>query len=186
MKPAWLERLKKSIAKNKRDAHNRYFQLATIAADGTPRVRMVVFRGFSDDSLSLSIITDTRSQKISELANCSSVEIGWYFTHTREQYRLRCDSKIYTATDDSQDARDKRERIWSALSEAAKEQFFWLTPGVPEGAGEAPGFTATLPDTFAVIVFEPHSVDHLVLAKQQMRTRSVRVDGDWSEKALNP
>lgn len=186
MKPAWHERLKKSIAKNKRDAHNRYFQLATVAGDGTPRVRMVVFRGFSDDGLSLSIITDTRSQKISELASCSSVEIGWYFTHTREQYRFRCDSKIYTAADDSQDALDKRERVWSALSEAAKEQFFWITPGVPEGTGDALSFTKTPPDTFAVIVFEPHSVDHLVLAKQQTRTRSERVDAGWSEQALNP
>ena len=43
---------------------------------------------------------------------------------------------------------------------------------MPEGTGEAPGVTATPPDTFAVIVFEPHSVDHLVLAKQQTRTRS--------------
>ena len=186
MKPAWLERLKKSIAKNKRDAHNRYFQLATIAADGTPRVRMVVFRGFADDSLSLSIITDTRSQKISELASCSSVEIGWYFTQTREQYRLRCDSKIYTTADDSQGGLEKRERIWSALSEAAKEQFFWKTPGVPEGAGEAPGVTASPPDTFAVIVFAPYSVDHLVLAKQQTRTRSELGDAGWSEQALNP
>ncbi len=186
MKPAWHERLKKSIAKNKRDAHNRYVQLATIAADGTPRVRMVVFRGFSDDGLSLSIITDTRSQKISELASCSSVEIGWYFTHTREQYRLRCDSKIYTATDDSQDSLNKRESIWSTLSAAAKEQFFWRTPGVPEGMGDALSVTETPPDTFAVIVFEPQSVDHLVLAKQQMRTRSELGDAGWSELALNP
>lgn len=186
MKPAWHERLKKSIAKNKRDAHNRYFQLATIAGDGTPRVRMVVFRGFSDDGLSLSIITDTRSKKISELASCSSVEISWYFTHTREQYRFRCDSEIYTAADDSEDALDKRERVWSALSEAAKEQFFWITPGVSEGTGEAPDVTTTPPDTFAVIVFEPHSVDHLVLAKQQTRTRSMLGAEGWSEHSLNP
>ena len=186
MKPAWHERLKKSIAKNKRDAHNRYFQLATVAEDGTPRVRMVVFRGFSDDGLSLSIITDARSQKVSELGLCSSVEIGWYFTHTREQYRLRCDSKIYSAADGSQDSLDKRERIWSVLSDAAKEQFFWRTPGVPEGTGDAPGITETPPDTFAVIVFEPHAVDHLVLAKQQTRTHSVQVDGGWSDHALNP
>ena len=186
MNPAWHERLKKSIAKNKRDAHNRYVQLATLAAGGTPRVRMVVFRGFSDDGLSLTIITDTRSQKISELELCSSVEIGWYFTHTREQYRLRCDSKIYTAADDSQDSLPKRERFWSALSEAAKEQFFWRTPGAPKGAGKAPGVTATPPDTFAVIVFEPHSVDHLVLAKQQTRTRSAFGDTGWTEEALNP
>ena len=84
MNPAWQERLEKSISKNKRDAHNRYFQLATISEDGTPRVRMVVFRGFAGSGgSSLLIITDTRSQKVSELESCPLVEIGWYFTHTR-------------------------------------------------------------------------------------------------------
>ena len=102
---------------------------------------MVVFRGFSDDGLSLSIITDTRSQKVSELASCSSVEIGWYFTHTREQYRLRCESKIYTAADDSQDAFDNRERIWSALSEAAKGTVLLDNTWGSRGNGEAPGVT---------------------------------------------
>lgn len=186
MNPPWYERLKKSIAKNKRDAHNRYFQLATTATDGTPRVRMVVFRGFVEDGLSLSIITDARSQKISELASCTRVEISWYFTHTREQYRLRCVSKIYSASDASLDSAVQREKMWSALSEAARAQFFWNTPGVPEGTGNAPTVTSSPPDTFVVIVFEPRSVDHLVLAKQQTRTRSAFGDTGWTEEALNP
>lgn len=186
MKPAWHERLKKSIAKNKRDAHNRYFQLATLAADGTPRVRMVVFRGFSEEGLSLSIITDTRSQKMNDLASCPSVEIGWYFTHTREQYRLRCESQIYAASNDSPASRDKRESMWTSLSEAARAQFFWKTPGVPDGSGDAPTFSDSPPDTFAVISFEPLSVDHLVLAKKQTRTISVLKGDGWFDQSLNP
>lgn len=186
MKPAWHERLKKSIAKNKRDAHNRYFQLATTGEDGTPRVRMVVFRGFVEDGVSLSCITDTRSQKIKELASCASVEIGWYFTHTREQYRLRCDTMICTASDDSQFSTDEREKMWVVLSEAARTQFFRNTPGLPEGTGSNLAITNTPPDTFAVIIFEPRSVDHLVLAKQQTRSRSVLGETGWSEEALNP
>ena len=186
MKPAWHERLKTSIAKNRRDAHNRYFQLATLAADGTPRVRMVVFRGFSKEGLSLLIITDTRSQKINDLASCSSVEIGWYFTHTREQYRLRCESQIYAASNDSSVSLDRRERTWTSLSEAAKAQFFWKTPGVPDGTGDGPAVSDSPPDTFAVISFEPRTVDHLVLAKKQSRTISVLKEDDWFEQALNP
>lgn len=183
MKPAWLERLKKSIAKNRRDAHNRYIQLATLADDGSPRVRMVVFRGFSEDERSFFIITDTRSQKVSELALSSRVEIGWYFTHTREQYRLRCETQLCTASDDGLDV---RERIWTSLSDAARAQFFWKSPGMSEGSGEAPALTETPPDTFAVIRFEPFSVDHLILAKTQTRTLSMHDGGGWSEKALNP
>jgi len=183
MKPAWYERLKNSIEKNKRDAHNRYFQLATVAADGTPRLRMVVFRGFFDDGLSLSIITDSRSQKISELATCGSVEIGWYFTHTREQYRLRCNASLLIARDDPD---DQRIRVWSALSDAAKAQFFWKTPGLVAGRGNVPETTGSPPDTFAVIRFDPFSVDHLVLSRVQTRTLSELDGAAWSETALNP
>ena len=186
MTPAWQQRLKKSIVKNKRDAHNRYFQLATVASDGMPRVRMVVFRGFSDDDQSLLIITDTRSAKVEELSHCSRTEIGWYFTHTREQYRLRCDSQIALFSDDSQDSQDKRARVWSSLSEAARAQFFWKTPGATEGAGECPALIETAPDTFAVIAFTPFAVDHLVLSKQQSRVASVFEQGRWSDRAINP
>ena len=44
--PAWLGHLKRAVSKNKRDAHNRYFQLATMGQDGHPRVRTLVFVGF--------------------------------------------------------------------------------------------------------------------------------------------
>jgi len=184
MKPAWQERLEKSISKNKRDAHNRYFQLATISDDGTPRVRMVVFRGFAGSGGSSPlIITDTRSQKVSELESCPRVEIGWYFTHTREQYRLRCHSEIFLAGKGPQ---EQRERAWSQLSEAARAQFFWKTPGEAEGAGDAPPLAEVPPDTFAVIGFLPFSVDHLILSKQQIRTKSLIKAGVWSEQRLNP
>ena len=45
--PVWLQQLKRAIRGNRRDAHNRYVQFATLGLDGKPRVRMVVFRGFS-------------------------------------------------------------------------------------------------------------------------------------------
>lgn len=186
MTPAWQQRLKKSIVKNKRDAHNRYFQLATVAPDGMPRARMVVFRGFSDDDQSLLIITDRRSEKVSELSHCSRTEIGWYFTHTREQYRLRCDSQTFLFSDDSRESQTRRAHIWNSLSEAARAQFFWKTPGVIEGAGESPALIETAPDTFAVVAFTPFHVDHLVLSKQQSRVASVLEQGQWSERAINP
>ena len=40
--PVWREQLKRAIRENRRDAHNRYLQFATLGLDGKPRVRMVV------------------------------------------------------------------------------------------------------------------------------------------------
>ena len=62
-KPSWLQDLEKAIKRNKRDAHNRYFQLATVDCERLPRVRTVVFRGFGDQTGALLFITDSRSEK---------------------------------------------------------------------------------------------------------------------------
>ncbi len=84
---------------NKRDAHNRHFQLATIALNGGPRNRRVVFRGFDGcgesgesgegSSGGFLIITDARSDKYAELKANNRAELSWYFTQSREQFRLR-------------------------------------------------------------------------------------------------
>ena len=52
--PEWRQQLKRAIRGNRRDAHNRYIQFATLGLDGKPRVRMVVFRGFSSSEASFS------------------------------------------------------------------------------------------------------------------------------------
>ena len=181
--PAWLGHLKRALSKNKRDAHNRYFQLATMGQDGHPRVRTLVFRGFSDVGWSLFSVTDARSDKISELACHSRVELSWYFTQTREQFRLRGEATV-SSTDS--DPEGHRSRLWSAMSEAARAQFFWPTPGAPLGDNKAPGFSQTPPETFAVIEYTPVQVDDLVLAKTQSRSVSEYVAGRWRETPINP
>ena len=181
--PAWLGQLKRAVSKNKRDAHSRYFQLATRGQDDHPRVRTLVFRGFSDVGWSLFSVTDARSDKVSELALHSRVELSWYFTQTREQFRLRGEAAVFGADSDPE---GHRQRLWSALSEAARAQFFWPTPGAPLGDTEAPGFSQTPPETFAVIEYTPMEVDHLVLAKTQTRSLSEYVAGQWRETPINP
>lgn len=52
MKPQWVLDLGRSMARNNRDSHSRYIQLATVGPHPTdsnmvkPFVRTVVFRGF--------------------------------------------------------------------------------------------------------------------------------------------
>ena len=49
-------------------------QLSTIGLDNSPRVRSVVFRGWTD-SYEMKILTDKRSQKNFELKSNNQVEI---------------------------------------------------------------------------------------------------------------
>ncbi|MEM9245128.1 MAG: pyridoxamine 5'-phosphate oxidase family protein, partial [Cyanobacteria bacterium P01_F01_bin.153] len=123
----WRSPLSRALHRNRSLAYARYFQLATVRADGSPANRTVVFRGFSDrpDRLnSLKIITDHRSEKIAQFAGDQRAEACWYFPKTREQFRLL--GTIATVTDqDAPDGAAARERVttWQNLSDGARLQF---------------------------------------------------------------
>ncbi|MCA1991428.1 MAG: pyridoxamine 5'-phosphate oxidase family protein, partial [Coleofasciculus sp. S288] len=84
----WRSLLASALHKNRSLPYARYFQLATIRADGRPANRTVVFRGFLDSTNQLKIITDTRSQKAEQIDHQPWGEVCWYFPKTREQFRL--------------------------------------------------------------------------------------------------
>ena len=177
--PSWLNDLEKAIKRNKRDAHNRYFQLATVDSEGGPRVRTVVFRGFADQTGALLFITDSRSEKMGSIKTSGKAEACWYFTQSREQFRLQ---GYLAIVDDSTD----REAMWSRLSPAAKEQFFWVTPGVALGEGDSVPSQSGVPSTMVLVKLVPESVDHLVLAKEQERQRHTETGDGWQASRINP
>jgi pyridoxamine 5'-phosphate oxidase len=179
VKPSWLIDLEKALKRNKRDAHNRYFQLATVDSEGWPRVRTVVFRGFADQTGALLFITDLRSGKMGSIETGGKAEACWYFTQSREQFRLQGHLMIL---DDSVD----REAMWSRLSPAAKEQFFWVTPGALLGEGDSVPNQRGVPSTMVLIKLVPESVDHLVLAKEQARQRHTQTGDGWQASRINP
>ncbi len=179
IKPSWLNDLEKAIKRNKRDAYNRYFQLATIDSEGWPRVRTVVFRGFADQTGALLFITDSRSKKMGSIESGGKAEACWYFTQSREQFRLQGHLAV---VDDSTD----REAMWSRLSPAAKEQFFWVTPGAPLGEGDSVLNQNDVPSTMVLIKLVPESIDHLVLAKEQERQRHTQTGDGWQANRINP
>ena len=181
--PVWLQQLKRATRRNRRDAHNRYVQFATLGLDGKPRVRMVVFRGFSLSAASFFFITDARSEKVKELSQCPDVELSWYFTRTREQFRLQCSAVTHS---NGAVAELHRDALWTSLSDAAKAQFFWPEPGLASGEGQSLKMTAHPPETFVVIECRPQRVDHLVLAKTQRRTLSHLRASGWTEVSINP
>ena len=65
-----------------------------------------------------------------ELAQCPDVEVSWYFTQTREQFRLQCSAVTHSH---GTDADLHRDALWKGLSDAAKAQFFGPSPGFRQG-----------------------------------------------------
>jgi len=67
----------------------RYCTLATISLDGTPHLRTVVLRAFDETKFLITLFTDTRSDKIKELANDPRAEFLFYDTHQFLQLRIK-------------------------------------------------------------------------------------------------
>ena len=99
---------------------SRWVQLATIASDNTPRVRTVVFRGWSD-SYDMEIFSDKRSEKYNELDLNNNVEICWFFPRCKSQFRFRGTSKF--------DFGKEKLRHWQKLDDKTKSMWSWPKPG---------------------------------------------------------
>lgn len=187
----WRSFLASALKKNRAHPHSRYFQLATVRSDGTPANRTVVFRGFIEDTNQLKIITDTRSEKITEIENQSRGEICWYFTNSREQFRIAGNMIIIDANHQNSELLKARESTWQDLSDNARIQFAWAHPGEPRANPEA--FSPPQPDeikpldNFCLLLFEPIKVDYLRLrGEPQNRTFYVKDETGWDVKEVNP
>ncbi|MEM0955780.1 MAG: pyridoxamine 5'-phosphate oxidase family protein [Pseudomonadota bacterium] len=186
----WLAALRAAVKKNRRDAHHRYLQLATLRADGAPANRTLVFRGFLQGSDQLQMVTDARSEKPVQIAGDARAELCWYFTSTREQFRLQGLLELIDARHTRLGS--ARDSVWQALSPAAKSQFFWPAPGRPldpatPALDQAVDVDACAPAHFLLMLFQAEAVDHLCLkGAPQRRVLSRRVNGAWQAEAVNP
>ena len=180
----WKDALNEAIARNRRDAHHRYIHLATGGEDGYPANRTVVFRGFADSG-ELKIVTDCRSAKVSQIAWSNKAEICWYFTRSREQFRIR--GRLSTVDGESSEAAS-RQAAWQSLSEAAREQFYWAAPGESLGAAPHAGKPGTgPPDNFLLVLLTPEKIDHLQLSPTPHRRLVSSLEGGtWSAVPVNP
>mgnify|MGYP001262500383 CR=1 FL=1 len=118
--PPWLTQISSAQKKESKFNSSRWLQLATIGVDNTPRVRTVVFRGWSE-SFEMKIYTDKRSQKYQELSLNNNVEICWLFSGSRCQFRLRGTSRIELNKDCISH--------WEQLNEDSKSMWGWPNPG---------------------------------------------------------
>ncbi|MDT0594324.1 pyridoxamine 5'-phosphate oxidase family protein [Glaciecola petra] len=191
--PPWRQSLARSLHKHRSKPESKYFQVASVDSDGKPRNRTMVHRGFLDGSNSIIAISDTRSAKFNDFANLAEAEICWYFSITREQYRIQSKVVMHRLTkndgEETLATTSLLQVVWNTLSDAAKSQFYWPSPksdaiqNQSQNQNEAkkssipkehssPECYKTLPANFAVLIFSPLEVDYLHL-KTQPQTRII-------------
>lgn len=183
--PPWRPLLRGARQREGRSPTARWLQLASVAADGTPRVRTLVFRGWASPA-ALDLLTDGRSDKASELAARPAVEICWLLPRARCQFRLRGLLQCLPPAE----ADSERERHWRSLSPGARAVWGWPPPGRPRQPEAL--FPAELPDGtllpahFQLLRITVDQVELLELGPQPHRRRRWRQVTGWREEPLNP
>lgn len=191
---SWREPLDRALERHRSQPHSRYFQLATVRSDGHPANRTVVFRGFLGETNQLKMVTDGRSEKAGQIHSQPWGEICWYFSETREQFRIAGQMNLVGATHPDPELQTARSILWQELSDKARQQFLWPHPGTERAGGDAcaTAFSPTDPtkpeEHFCLLLLEPVMVDRLELTgdphNRWIYSRSP--DLLWSTKAINP
>ncbi len=183
--PPWRPLLRGAREREGRSPAARWLQLATVAGDGTPRVRTLVFRGWAG-AAALDLLTDGRSAKATELAAQPAVELCWLMPRARAQFRLR---GVRLALPPALEA-GEQERHWRALTPGGRALWGWPSPGAPLQAEgpfpEAMPDDQPLPQTFQLLRIGLEQVDLLELGPHPHRRRRWRHATGWSEEPLNP
>ncbi len=188
----WRSLLSGALHRNRSEPHSRYLQLATIQADGRPANRTLVFRGFLDNTNQLKFVTDSRSQKADQIEHHPWAEACWYFTTTREQFRLAGTLTLVGANHPDSLLQQARQVSWQDLSDAARLQFAWPHPR--ERRADVSTFSPPPPDpqkpleSFCLLLLEPVQVDHLELRGDPQNRCLYRLESSqaWSIQAVNP
>ena len=183
--PPWRPLLRGAREREGRSPQARWLQLATLAPDGTPRVRTLVFRGWAGPT-ALDLLTDGRSAKPAELAHQPAVELCWLLPRARSQFRLR--GSLQTLAPEQ--VQRERERHWQMLSPGGRALWGWPPPGQPfdpEAAfPEQLPDGSPLPDHFQLLRIALAQVELLELTGHPHRRRRWRGESGWAEERLNP
>jgi pyridoxamine 5'-phosphate oxidase len=189
----WRVPLSRALHLNRSQPYSRYLQLATIRKDGKPANRTVVFREFLENTNRLQIITDSRSEKIAQIDSCPWGEACWYFTKTREQFRLLGQLTLITVDCPDETLQKARRIVWQGLSDAARSQFAWPKPGKTKNK-DSSAFSPLqpLPDepltNFCLLLLNPEKVDHLQLKGDPQNRYLYYLDNfqTWLTQEINP
>lgn len=183
--PPWRPLWRAARDREGRAPQARWLQLASVAADGTPRVRTLVFRGWHG-SAGLDLLSDARSAKSAELAAQPAVELCWLLPRARCQFRLRGSLDSLPAVLEQHE----RDRHWRSLTPGGRAVWGWPMPGAPLEA-EAPfpqviEDQVPLPPHFQLLRIAIDQVELLELSIHPHRRRRWRRETCWREEPLNP
>ena len=177
--PSWRQDLKSSRKKEGKSPSNKWFQLATVSDKNKPRLRTVVFRGWSRES-SMFFFTDRRSEKIKHLEFNPHAEVLWFFYKSKTQFRFK--GEINELFDNV--------NYWDNLSEKSKASWFWESPGKKKNTAFKSSFQqpANLykPKNFVVLELKIYSVDLLILEKPIHKRYLWESKNNWEKTAINP
>ena len=183
--PPWRPLLRSALQREGRTPAARWLQLATTAADGTPRVRTLVFRGWDAQSRML-LYTDGRSSKTAELTHQPAVETCWLLPKAKQQYRFRGAIELCSIAQDPEHCRNH----WKQLSPGGRALWAWPEPGQPFNAGvEYPveiEETTPPPQHFLVLTLNIERVELLDLGHHPHRRLTWSLAQRWAEQRLNP
>ncbi|MEB3352383.1 MAG: pyridoxamine 5'-phosphate oxidase family protein [Cyanobacteriota bacterium] len=185
--PPWRPLLRGAREREGRSPAARWLQLATVAADGTPRVRTLVFRGWAGPA-ALDLLTDGRSAKAEELDREPAVELCWLLPRARCQFRLRGRHLVVPAALEAVE----RERHWHQLSPSGRALWGWPAPGKPLESGALfPGQLAEntpIPEHFRLLRITLKEVELLELGDHPHHRRRwwLESEENWLESQLNP
>ncbi|BBN05002.1 pyridoxamine 5'-phosphate oxidase [Marchantia polymorpha subsp. ruderalis] len=189
----WRQLLLESIQANKHLKHSEYFQLATVRENGKPANRTVVFRGLIEGTEKLQFTTDARSHKIEEIKAQAFGEICWYFTDTREQFRISGTLDVIGEADRNAVRLKMRERAWFQSSPNSRLQFVGPSPGFPCPEGGPNDSTTPQLDpaqgpveNFCLVTLEPQEVDYLNLRKNKRYVFQKMGEFSWTQREVNP
>lgn len=149
--PDWLPDLTASLSREFGDSP-KIASLATVDQHGHPQTRCIVIREL-DGGGSLWFITDTRSEKVIELAANRNVQVLVWLASPRLQYRLSGEAQ-------RQVDQAILQQHWVQLSDASRAMFFW---GLNDSPDEHAKTQTTPPSHFAVYRVWVTAVDFLSL-----------------------
>lgn len=183
--PPWRTQLSGARRREGRSPLARWLQLGTVAADGTPRVRTLVFRGWAGASV-LDLLTDARSAKATELALQPAVELCWLLPRARCQFRMRGSLLALPAAQ----LAVERQRHWDQLTPAGRALWGWPPPGSPlQVDGDFPEELPAdlpVPQAFQLLRIALNQVEMLALGALPHRRLRWRAGAAWAEEPLNP
>ncbi len=179
--PPWISHITSAQKKEIKLRSYKWIQLATIGLDNTPRVRTVVFRGWSE-YYQMKILTDSRSQKYLELESNKNVEICWLFTEAKSQFRLRGTVEIDKSID--------TYNHWDKLDSSTKSMWNWPSPGKKIVKSYKENYLINenpkIVENFILLKINIFHVEELILRKPIHQRRRWILKNEWIEENINP